>query len=805
MKKLFAMMLALVMVLAAVPNVALAESTAVYVSSTGEDTNAGTLDQPYATLNKAVEAAEDNAVIYVMSNLSVNESARFWDKHLTITSYIGGPYTVSRGDSFDTVLDQARGTYNPAMVEVQTTNGSASLTLGNIVFDDADKHAGSVFAQAISGEGHDDNTVYVQDAIIASNATQACTITLGEGAILRNFGGMSAVRVTNQAQLVMKNGSIIEDSLSITRTKGGAEAEVGPAGAVWIQGGGFFMEQGAEIKNVNGRAVYVDGGEVTIGGTISGITGNSNMWQGKDGSVIHLRNGAKGTLVSTASILNCKCKCDAKLDPTAIAAYGSDFEMFDGAKISSLENMTAFYADDLGNEYSHKALLNGKITNCNTKKNLMRSWYALITIGPSCVISSNTATGAGGLLYTNNGSRYLIQGKIINNSTDTVVYLANQSGGRVSAEMQDGAEISNNTGLGVNVNNGSLFVMNGGVITNNKNGVQVKGKENHKHAEFVMNGGSISNNQNAGIVYNMKGNTQSFIYINGGVISENGTQIEIIGGAGCDDYERVKLNAGTARNPVTVDTAFGLITLDAGFATTCLGNASDEAANEIAKLAPGYAAGENKHLQAISNKALYIKPAVGDYHFIMDMPDYAKDKGELYVGYIPLDTEGKPAANAALAVRKLSYSSLLNITLELDANQPYAVMLLAEQGSQIPQTFVVTFDSQGGSAVKQQTVEKDGLVTKPADPVREGYDFAGWYSEPGCVNAWDFYADKVEQNITLYAKWGERLQPDPTPIPEPYPEPYYPQEPAPQTNTLPPQTGDMPLWYAVAQFLGLVK
>ena len=50
MKKLFAMMLALVMVLAAVPNVALAESTAVYVSSTGDDNNAGTSDQPYATL-----------------------------------------------------------------------------------------------------------------------------------------------------------------------------------------------------------------------------------------------------------------------------------------------------------------------------------------------------------------------------------------------------------------------------------------------------------------------------------------------------------------------------------------------------------------------------------------------------------------------------------------------------------------------------------------------------------------------------------------------------------------------------------
>ena len=803
MKKLFAMMLALVMVLAAVPNVALAESTAVYVSSTGEDTNAGTLDQPYATLKKAVEAAEDNAVIYVMSNLSVNESARFWDKHLTITSYIGGPYTVSRGDSFDTVLDQARGTYNPAMVEVQTTDGSASLTLGNIVFDDADKHAGSVFAQAISGEGHGDNTAYVQDAIIASNATQACTITLGEGAILRNFGGMSAVRVTNQAQLVMKNGSIIEDSLSITRTKGNAEAEVGPAGAVWIQGGGFFMEQGAEIKNVNGRAVYVDGGEVTIGGTISGITGNSNMWQGKAGSVIHLRNGAKGTLKGTCVIEN------VTSDGSAIYLDGASFDMQKAASIKKLTGVMGIYAVN-----SEDVIINGEITELNGSYAVNLNKTKAI-LGADGNIHDNTCKTA--IVYMRDGSELSVKGRINNNTSnpnDNCAALFIVTNGDPShATLEDGGEICYNInqgqkyGAAIEVQQGiSSFTMNGGKIIGNKGplgAIQV-----HKdNASFVMNGGSISNNQNAGIVYNIsgKGKTQSFININGGVISENGTQIAINGGAGCDDYERVKLNAGTARNPVTVDTAFGLITLDAGFATTCLGNASDEAAKMIADLAPGYAAGENKHLQAFSNNALYIKPAVGDYHFIMDMPDYAKDKGELYVGYIPLDTEGKPADNAALAVRKLSYSSLLNITLKLDANQPYAVMLLAEQESQKPETFVVTFDSQGGSAVKQQTVEKDGLVTKPADPVREGYDFAGWYSEPGCVNAWDFYADKVEQDITLYAKWGERLQPDPTPIPEPYPEPYYPQEPAPQTNTLPPQTGDMPLWYAVAQFLGLVK
>ena len=69
-----------------------------------------------------------------------------------------------------------------------------------------------VFVQAISGSSNSGNTKYAQDAIVSSNATIPCTITLGEGAVLQNFGGMSAVRVTDSAKLVMLSGSVIEDT-----------------------------------------------------------------------------------------------------------------------------------------------------------------------------------------------------------------------------------------------------------------------------------------------------------------------------------------------------------------------------------------------------------------------------------------------------------------------------------------------------------------------------------------------------------------------------------------------------------------
>ena len=65
---------------------------------------------------------------------------------------------------------------------------------------------------------------------------------------------------------------------------------------------------------------------------------------------------------------------------------------------------------------------------------------------------------------------------------------------------------------------------------------------------------------------------------------------------------------------------------------------------------------------------------------------------------------------------------------------------------------VVIFDSDGGSSVGSQTIIDGGTVERPADPVREGYTFAGWFLEDG--TAYDF-ASPVEGDVTLVAKWGK--------------------------------------------------
>lgn len=73
----------------------------------------------------------------------------------------------------------------------------------------------------------------------------------------------------------------------------------------------------------------------------------------------------------------------------------------------------------------------------------------------------------------------------------------------------------------------------------------------------------------------------------------------------------------------------------------------------------------------------------------------------------------------------------------------------------------VKFNSQGGSSVKDQTPASGSTVTKPADPTREGYTFAGWYTDEACTEAYDFSA-AVTADMTLYAKWtkNEASSPD---------------------------------------------
>ena len=517
-----------------------ANTKEIYVSSGGDDANNGSQETPYATLTKAVAVASDGATIYVMSDLTMSECARYFDKSLTITSSEGAPYTITRGDNFKPQNDSGRSWYNPAMIEVQSSKAeSVGLTLSNIILDDNAKHEGTIFAQAVNGS--DNNKDYVQDAIIASNAEVPCTITLGDGAVLRNYGGMSAVRATAKAKIVMESGSVIEDTKDSTRTKEAA-GSVGSAGAVWIQGGTFVMEKGSAIQNVNGRAIYADGGAVEVGGTISGIVANKSvMWQGDNGIAIHLRNGAEGTLTTTALINKITggsmiyCADGAKA-----------FRMESGSKITDCPYLKAnvIYAQNCTVE------LNGEISNVNAAENhiLQTAGGTTVIIGENGQIINNHANY--GTVYINGTDEQLdIYGKINNNiCTDRCggVALSN-NGTNYNATMHKGAEICNNrceqTGGGIMVSKGT-FTMNGGTISGNISGTDSSKNEVNwigggvfvrRGGQFIMNGGIIEDNAATGFGGGICFDASDYsgmvpkAELNGGIIRNNRMQVNVDG------------------------------------------------------------------------------------------------------------------------------------------------------------------------------------------------------------------------------------------------------------------------------------
>lgn len=65
----------------------------------------------------------------------------------------------------------------------------------------------------------------------------------------------------------------------------------------------------------------------------------------------------------------------------------------------------------------------------------------------------------------------------------------------------------------------------------------------------------------------------------------------------------------------------------------------------------------------------------------------------------------------------------------------------------------VKFETGCKTKVKDQKVKKGGYVMRPAEPTRMGRTFAGWFYDAECTERWDFEADKVVENMTLYAKW----------------------------------------------------
>ena len=72
----------------------------------------------------------------------------------------------------------------------------------------------------------------------------------------------------------------------------------------------------------------------------------------------------------------------------------------------------------------------------------------------------------------------------------------------------------------------------------------------------------------------------------------------------------------------------------------------------------------------------------------------------------------------------------------------------------------VTFDSNGGGEVESQTIQQGQSAQRPADPIKDGYAFIGWYDkadlEYSNMPEWNFRYS-VTKDMVLVAQWMEPM------------------------------------------------
>lgn len=121
------------------------------------------------------------------------------------------------------------------------------------------------------------------------------------------------------------------------------------------------------------------------------------------------------------------------------------------------------------------------------------------------------------------------------------------------------------------------------------------------------------------------------------------------------------------------------------------------------------------------------------------------------------------AADAAIETRSQFKAAVSRSgTDRLIADDRLAVM--AEDGTirvyaiEVLPSFLVRFESGGGSPVASQSVVRSRYAVQPAAPVLPGYRFAGWYAEQGASGQpFDFAGTPIEADTTVYARWTKEL------------------------------------------------
>ena len=132
---------------------------------------------------------------------------------------------------------------------------------------------------------------------------------------------------------------------------------------------------------------------------------------------------------------------------------------------------------------------------------------------------------------------------------------------------------------------------------------------------------------------------------------------------------------------------------------------------------------------------------------------YAQANGEAYAQY-GKDISGEQTATVTFTVEP-GDKIYFQYTKDSGGNKGDDTVTISNM-TFVTDTFYtkaeLSFETNGGNEIETLEVYTNAKVDQPADPVKEGYFFDGWYADADLTNKFDF-ATGIAADATIYAKW----------------------------------------------------
>ncbi len=462
-----------------------------YVKSDGNDsTGVGSIASPYVTLTKAYNMAEDTSTIYVMDNITYNETTSFDDnKNITLTSCTKESDTscptstansIIRGSALtNSIIKNKNGKLGLNTITLDGNNITStqamilnddSLTIGSSATLKNSKNSsnggaiinnnelvinGGIFTsnQAGSGGGifNNDTTTITSGTFNSNSATsyggavfnETGSIRVVNGSFTGNKGTYGGAIFNNRAEITIENGTFTNNTAT---TQGGAlrnnnvmTIKTGTFSSNSAPHGGAISVNTNATLTING-GTYTKNSATTGSGGVAYCYGTCNVSAGTFGGSAANKNtsksaggaftvGSAGKLILTGgSITYNQCT-----DSAAGAIYNTGETTISNTTISNNSS-----SSNGGAIYSTKTLtINSGTFNSNTTGAQAGNGGFLYVAGGTSSLKGGTYSGNtslhGGVVFTVDGSTLNISGG---------TYTKNKAGG-TSGESGSGGVIHN--------------------------------------------------------------------------------------------------------------------------------------------------------------------------------------------------------------------------------------------------------------------------------------------------------------------------------------------------------------------------